>query len=325
MILSLLELYFRVSETPSIKRMLVYNIGENFLNEGKIFKYFPNKKIYNETWYVNTNLQKKEYSSTIYTNNLGLVQKRNITSAEDVELIVGDSFAEGQGAEPWFYSLDREGYSNGRNFVNGAILGTSPVQWEMLKNNLADKYGLQYKSVSAIVLGGSTSGPVWNFSETGLTCLHTGDCRKPYDDFYGYDFAEKNDEEIKNGITKLYESEKKFRPVLWKKVKELYASFIPHRNFVAKSNVIKNREALKRLLESGQNPGFLLLVTTKWEIPDKWTSDAQWVMDFAHQNNFQFSTCVLVEKDFHTQDGHPNAQGYEKILQCVRKATRMAN
>ena len=48
-----------------------------------------------------------ETDYNIETNNLGLVMKKDIYKNDRVLLVIGDSFTEGQGAEPWFYDLER--------------------------------------------------------------------------------------------------------------------------------------------------------------------------------------------------------------------------
>ena len=65
-----------------------------FINIDNWFKYFPNKSIKSIKYYVNKgeDIAIKEFDSIIRTNNLGLVQKKNIDIGDSVDIFMGDSF-----------------------------------------------------------------------------------------------------------------------------------------------------------------------------------------------------------------------------------------
>ena len=79
-----------------------------------------------------------EYDYSIKTNNLGLVMKNNINNFDKVNLFLGDSFTEGQGALPWFYELEK-GWNVKFKPINGGLLGTGPMQWFELAQYLKKK------------------------------------------------------------------------------------------------------------------------------------------------------------------------------------------
>ena len=58
---------------------MLFEEGLVFKNHEKIFKYHPKKRILSQTFYNVNNRWHKEYEYEIITNNLGLVQKNDIS------------------------------------------------------------------------------------------------------------------------------------------------------------------------------------------------------------------------------------------------------
>ena len=108
------------------RRYLLYGAVDGtpvFRNQGKIFTYSPNSTIRTSAYYENGPGLDKEYDYQFKTNNFGFVQKRDIEKERPSVLVLGDSFTEGQGATPWFYSLE-EGSSKDVQLINGGLFGT---------------------------------------------------------------------------------------------------------------------------------------------------------------------------------------------------------
>ena len=59
----------------AFQRYMLFSEGDVFKNIGKVFKYYPNRKITSKVFYDVNNEFIEEYSYTIQTNNYGLVQK----------------------------------------------------------------------------------------------------------------------------------------------------------------------------------------------------------------------------------------------------------
>jgi hypothetical protein len=70
------------------------------------------------------------------TNNLGLVQDADVVPGPQSVLLLGDSFTEGQGAEPWFRLIGPEIERHGYQAVNGGLLATGFEQWLKLDRHL---------------------------------------------------------------------------------------------------------------------------------------------------------------------------------------------
>ncbi len=337
--------------TNAAYRFMFFEKGENFQNIGQIFKYFPNREIISKTYYIKEEPQ-LEYAYTIHTNNLGLVQKRDVHTFQQAEIILGDSFTEGQGASAWFYDFDNTAYQRGRNFINGGILGTGPMQWNKLKEHL-ELTGMKFSSTNVIIIGADLYRNIWNFDDDTLQCLHYAKCDKSNGDYYGYDFANNDEDTIKKSTrnfndTKNYSTDIRstldIKSALGIKynlkaiVKRSAVVFIAYRYFKDKfsepphqdyddASLINNTynanlNTVKKLVFSGENPGFLLLVTMKHEVgtPPKWDTSSRDIIQLAKENNLNFHTCILEKEDFYTTDSHPNQNGYSKINTCVSTA-----
>lgn len=329
------------------RRIMLFDKGENFQNIEKHFRYVPNKVIRSETYYILKDLSYNECSSVVFTNNMGLVQKRDIEHGSNVNLILGDSFAEGQGSNSWFYTFDEHAFKRGINFVNGAILGTSPLQWEMLKDTLQKEFNLTYSSVNIILLGGAITGGPWQFSDDGLHCLRTADCPNPLGDFFGYDFSGKDEMQIRNDAltlhtaTSLQPNASKEIQGVWAQIKNIMkGSVFLHKSIaylkecfaVAEPQAIattplmaSNLDAIRRLVNAGEKQGFIVLVTTKHEAgaPPKWDPHSLMFMEYAQQHDLKYEICELNKADFYPVDGHPHSGGYEKIRKCIEKISRL--
>mgnify|MGYP006267186491 CR=1 FL=1 len=74
--------------------------------------------------------------------------KKDIYKNDRVLLVIGDSFTEGQGAEPWFYDLEKDNYLNTK-LMNLGIMGSGPMGWLSLTNHLKEKNSLNIDGVIA--------------------------------------------------------------------------------------------------------------------------------------------------------------------------------
>jgi hypothetical protein len=110
-----------------------------FQNHGDIFTYVPHKGIRNVTAYFFERNFTVEFDYRFRTNNVGLVQDADVGPERDSLLLLGDSFAEGHGAEPWFWQVSPEIAKLGYQPVNGGLLGTGFEQWLKLERYLSGK------------------------------------------------------------------------------------------------------------------------------------------------------------------------------------------
>ena len=89
---------------PGRDHRVVFFDGDDsiFENHGDIFTYLPRNTIRNVLAVFSPAGFTVEYDYRFRTNNLGLTQDADIVPGRKSLLLLGDSFTEGQGAEPWF-------------------------------------------------------------------------------------------------------------------------------------------------------------------------------------------------------------------------------
>ena len=308
-----------------LQRVLLFESGDNFINIDNWFKYFPNKSIRTSTYYVNKgeDIAIKEFDYIIRTNNLGLVQKKNIDVGDSVDIFMGDSFTEGQGAKPWFYEFE-EKYKKFNKVVNGGILGTGPLQWELLANHLQSEYSIKYNKVNVILISQDVTRNVWNFNDGVLDCLRNSKCISSNSVFYGYDFHGKNKQDIEKDVIKFHYQQKQELDFNFKSLikKSAFLSSLYYK-IVDKTNI--NLVAIKNLVNRGKYKGRVYIIPTKSEVRESsmpvLSVLSNKVILWLENNNIDVGFCSsLLSRDFHVNDGHPNAKGYEKIRKCVENS-----
>jgi hypothetical protein len=65
-----------------------------------------------------------EYAYKFKTNNFGLVQDKDLVRGVKSILLLGDSFTDGQGAEPWFRQIAPQIEKLNYQPINGGLFGT---------------------------------------------------------------------------------------------------------------------------------------------------------------------------------------------------------
>jgi len=319
--------------TGAFGRASLYQRGENFQNVGSIFKYFPNKKIHTAFYYIIGRKAIEEYTYVIETNNLGLVQKTEIKPETTADLLLGDSFTEGVGASPWFYQL--ESNNSGRQIINGGVIGTGPLQWEALKNHLVAEYSIKFKKINVILIGGDIHRDIWNFNAKEINCLRNAECDRGMH-LWGFDFLNKTDRQAEDDVLNMYRRSRllhvnpsegfTFVKNTIRNSAFLYQLYSLSKRW--KKSIIStlrvddaNLEAIKRLTNAGELPGFTLLIPQKHEAREfglpVWDSDGRRVIKWFEENNVHYDICNLQPADYNQYDPHPNAGGHQKIEVCV--------
>src|SRR3984893_15331886 len=110
-----------------------------FENHQDIFTYIPHDEIRNLTGFFSDDEFIVEYDYHFRTNNFGLVQDADIVTERESLLLLGDSFTEGQGADPWFRLVSPKIDELGYQAVNGGLLATGFQQWLKLERYWAAK------------------------------------------------------------------------------------------------------------------------------------------------------------------------------------------
>ena len=99
-----------------------------FRDYGEIFTYVPDAEIRVVAVTYTGDQFSTEYDYHMKTNNFGLVQDTDVIAEQPSLLLLGDSFTEGVGAEPWFRSISLQIVEIGYQPINGGIdPGIAPI------------------------------------------------------------------------------------------------------------------------------------------------------------------------------------------------------
>jgi hypothetical protein len=301
-----------------------------FRNQENIFTYSPNSTVRAIAFYEDGAALHKEYDYVLTTNNFGLVQKRDINTNRPSTLLLGDSFTEGQGATPWFYSLEELNTANQTQIINGGLLGTGFAQWKILHDKLVAS-DIHIDKVVVLFISDDYQRVVWNFPNPVLDCL--GDIKKCNGN-EGYFPLPKKDEvevfvnQLRGFRDKEYEGKQDIREqrffrkhfpslrFIWKYVKNDYKLRFANSNSAAIEFLIKkygNRIVFLHLptneeIERGNMPNYVGTLAR-----EKISHLGGGLID-------GFKACGLETSDFFVNDPHPNPMGYKKISSCVKKA-----
>ena len=147
--------------------------GSIFRNVNDIFTYVPNSELTSRLIYYSEAAYSTEYEYTFRSNNFGLVQDRDLLPGLRSVLVLGDSFVEGQGAEPWFRQIAPVIEQSGYQPINGGFFGTGFLQWSALERHLAAN-DITISKLIVIFISDDLRRTIWNFPEQQLKCLRSG-------------------------------------------------------------------------------------------------------------------------------------------------------
>jgi hypothetical protein len=325
------------------RRLMFFSEGHNFRNAkwGGV-AYQPHRLIHAQTYYI-TNVDppelRAEYDYRYTTNANGLVQLNEFTDSKPAIVFLGDSFAEGQGARPWFYGLERDWpQSAPYQVVNGGILGTGVEAWGRLYRELSTELNIEKAVI--LYISDDWTRPVWQFPQQTLDCLKAAAQCQGSEDFYG---LPEDPIEAQAQITRIAQYRIDYlsrlrtstnviqRSSVYQKVvlpafHRLYG-FLQTGSFRSgadKQFEISKGVATNIVAELGRDNVLFMYLPEKSELDagPKWYGRK--ANDFIAQSGFAFvdghAKCGLSIQDYYERDGHPNASGYAKIGACVKSA-----
>lgn len=318
------------------KRLMFFSEGPVFRNtRWGGFVYEPNSRIHLRTFYITDPKQAavvEEYDSWLRTNSSGLVQSADIVPSKPSVIFLGDSFTEGQGASPWFYVLEKRWPQTSRyQIINGGLLGTGFEAWRRLFANLP--LDTKDKKVVVIFISDDWTRPVWQFTPRDLECLRSADQCSGTNNFLGLpQNAAESGVEIRRiarervrylgGIGNLIRSSAIYQ-MLWRPAFYGWWPFSQNTRQLEKSKL-----AIASLADAvGKENMLLIQLPQKDELLSGTRNKlARQGLEFIKQNGYRFvdgfKKCHLTIADFHIHDGHPNAEGYAKIVDCVDQSVR---
>jgi hypothetical protein len=300
--------------------------GSIFENHGSIFTYLPHNEVTNLTGFLSGSGFEIEYHYRFRTNNLGLVQDTDVTPGRDSLLVLGDSFTEGQGAEPWFRLIAPQIVKLGYQPINGGLPGIGFAHWLQINRYLEAK-NIRIRKVVVVFISDDYRRPVGGFAPQMLQCLkQIKNCDVDKD----YYFPLPPQNELASWIDKLRVARARLTHKPW-----LIAhaeAMLPASTRIYRalklllhdrlSNVQqKSREAISALIKS-YGPGNIIFIhlPQKDETagPDELGLQARRSIAEAGGQLFDgFKLCRMTPADYYKNDDHPNKQGYAKIASCV--------
>src|SRR5579863_4030401 len=141
-----------------------------FRNHEEIFTFVRHDEVRNLAAFLTDDGFTVEYDYRFRTNNLGLVQDADIVPERPSLLLLGDSFTEGLGAEPWFRLLSPAIDELGYQPINGGLLGTGFDQWLKLERYLTAR-NFQIRKLVVVFISDDYHRPFGNREPGELRCL----------------------------------------------------------------------------------------------------------------------------------------------------------
>ncbi len=294
-----------------------------FRNHDGIFNYFPHSEIRNVTVFMSKDDFRTEYDYHFKTNNYGLVQDDDVAPERKSLLLLGDSFTEGQGAEPWFRTISPEIEKLGYQPVNGGVLGTGFEQWLKLTQYLAAQ-DVQIRKLVVIFISDDFHRSIWNIQPDVLQCLLDPPLCSVENSYF---YRLPPPEEMSSWISRIRTARGPLRTRSIFSVSAVLPASYSVYNFLNQQISFaraekQSRDAIEQLLRiyGPRNVAFLHL-PEKEEIdhgPDDLGLRAQNAIQKAGGQLFDgFKLCQLTKADYYLHDEHPNKNGYRKIATCV--------
>jgi hypothetical protein len=304
-----------------------------FRDHGAIFTYVPHSDIRVVTLSYSDVDFNTEYDYHIQTNNFGFVQDTDVIPEQTSLLLLGDSFTEGVGAEPWFRLVSSEIAKLGYQPINGGIGGTGFSSWLKLDRYLVAA-DIRIKKLVILFISEDYRRPAWNINPGELRCFSDLSlCRVEEGVFFRYRLpppeelptwvAKIRARRVANRVATLRARVRALMPATHLVYKYLTELVRPSPQMAwDERGEQESRAAIPEFIKryGPENVAFIHL-PRKEEIdsgPDVFGLKARRAIQEAGGRLFDgFKLCGLVAADYHPNDLHPNSRGYGKIAACT--------
>jgi hypothetical protein len=272
-----------------------------------------------------------EYDCLMRSNNLGLLQDRDVDADSAWTVVIGDSFTAGQGGCPWVDRLQARRPDD--HIVNAGLQGSGFVQWDLLLGYLRQR-GLMIKRILVIAISNDFKRPAFNWGPTALDCLNDNVC--PTVDHPGLwmpvGMDETHSEMESRTRARFAQRFGRVRRKDWIKLYVMQNSYLykfASRAGQALQGMARGAQATETAgahpetgaaLESFKAlkvPFRVLMVPQRDEIG--WLgmrADARLAEAVLQAHDIAYSWCPISGSDFMPHDGHPNRTGYDKLTVC---------
>jgi hypothetical protein len=322
--LSIVELlgqaYFGNPNDFSDYRFL-FTSPDSFRNVEKFWTYSPNAVVKEVAMYQTAlGGVEKEYDCDYRTDRLGFVDNQNSSRRDFNILLLGDSFAQGQGGCPWASKVRQ--YLPGVSIYNAGLQGTGPGTWAPIARYLLEQ-GLRFRTALVIFISDDLRRHLSNFSEGQLGCLH--DIALCHGHFFypmppGLDITRTSSERAQ-GRTSLFQRTLYFwEEHLW--VTQFLASRLKHLVQATPQQDLISDDARNGLdWLTGNFPRLRFVrILTKDELALKSDNAATLVVErYLRDHKIDWAVCDIGYDGFLHRDVHPNREGYERLARCISR------
>jgi hypothetical protein len=304
--------------------------GEIFRNIGDIFTFIPNNEVHVFTAFFSDHDFTVEYDYNFRANNLGLVEDTDVVPERDSLLLLGDSFTEGLGAEPWFRLVSPEIDKLGYQAVNGGLRGAGFEEWVELDRYLAAQ-DVRIRKLVVVFISDDYRRPLADIKPDELQCISALSLCRPEKSYY---FRLPPPEELSSWIAKIRASRAPMeRSWLGARAAALLPeSYHVYRYFRERFKGAASDPRLDRAEE--QSRVAILALIGKYgpenvvfiHIPQKDETDGPSELGLRARRSIRdaggrlfdgFKLCQMKPNDYYVNDDHPNRGGYAKIAGCV--------
>lgn len=264
------------------------------------------------------------------SNNLGLLQDNDVAPGTGVTLVLGDSFTSGQGGCPWFHKLQARRPQD--RLLNAGLLGTGFDQWWRLLEYLR-KQGVVIERVLLISISNDLKRKTWNWLGADLECINRNVCtiEGPYswqavrDDETQDELLARTRERYAKRFAKYNAASMWFFSLLnhslLLKFTHIAVENVANVVKPGKVGVLPQAENALQKFKSLGVPVKVLMVTQRNETGMLGNEvDATAAVAALKAHGLPHEGCRLSHGDFLAIDGHPNADGYDKLMACADRA-----
>ena len=273
-----------------------------------------------------------EYDTTLTTNNLGLVQKRNLSPGETAVVVIGDSFTEGVGAPPWFYELEAE-IGDEFRLANLGVVGTGAQHWERALSWFSKDHhvaGLVVLFIEDDLLRPLTW---WKRVDGSIAICLDDQCLNPMATlpYRDSDFAPFTHEQAPAWKRIAFQLSQVTRVgALLLRAGQSMSPVAPRpRRWNANFDEAQFREGLMafdRIAAKFPAAVFLHLPMAEEARSQAWLQRSPKIRDHLRALGGRYrdgmKECDLEGSDYYRHDPHPTANGYQKIRRCVTQIVR---
>jgi hypothetical protein len=323
-----------------------FNIGYrfSFLSPGayqnrtsEVWTYVPNADIRDVQVYGMLSLFRLgprfnvEYDCRMKSNNLGLLQDRDVEPKGAWTLILGGSLISGEGGCPWFERLQARRPED--LMINAGLPATGFGQWERMLKYLRGQ-GLHIRRILVIADGSGFHRASFIWPTEWLNCLDHNVCPPgdTWDRLQPVGMDETHDELLERTRIRFSKRYPKFD---WK---TFVVNYIRQNSYIYKVGM-RATESLKAMVGRGPRtsgqmlpetaaalmslqaervPVHVLMVSSRGESGlISQSADSRAAENALKSYHLAFSWCRIPKSDYLPNDGHPTRGGYDRLVACA--------